>query len=100
MVYTVGGHHGGVKYIHHGIYFKFATDWEKIFGGDENAAKAAGHELKSLMRFCDCDGLSFPLMTLVDYRGFRLVCMSILPITGSKTLIYGRQMKNASPFYF
>ena len=28
-------------------------------------------------------------MSLVDYRGFRLIAMSILPIRGSQTIIYG-----------
>lgn len=28
-------------------------------------------------------------MSLVDYRGFRLIAMSILPIRGSETIIYG-----------
>ncbi len=38
-------------------------------------------------------GLSFPLLCLVDFRGYRLLCLSILPIDGS-TLVYGCQ--NAS----
>ena len=29
-----------------------------------------------------------PLMALVDYRGFRLVAMSVLPVNAT-TLIYG-----------
>jgi hypothetical protein len=33
--------------------------------------------------------LCLPLMSLVDYRGFRLIAMSILPIRGSETIIYG-----------
>lgn len=28
-------------------------------------------------------------MSLVDYRGFRLIAMSILPIRGSESIIYG-----------
>jgi len=57
--------------------------------GDQFAAKAAGHELKALMRFYGLvDGLHVPLMCLVDYRGFRLVAISILPIHKG-TLVYG-----------
>ena len=32
--------------------------------------------------------LNFPLMALVDFRGFRLVAISVLPIS-KKSLIYG-----------
>jgi len=57
--------------------------------GDQFAAKAAGHELKALMRFYGLvDGLHVPLMCLVDYRGFRLIAISILPIHKG-TLVYG-----------
>ncbi len=37
-----GGVAGGVKYVHDGIFFKFAVDLYDIFGGDRNAAKTAG----------------------------------------------------------
>lgn len=33
-------------------------------------------------------GLHFPLMALIDYRGFRLIALSILPV-GTDTIIYG-----------
>jgi hypothetical protein len=84
----VGGHAGGQKYIYHGILFKFATDWLKLYGSDEYAMyarilvigpffgswcgvftlvhrKAAGLELKGAMRYYLCEGLSVPLMALV-----------------------------------
>ena len=28
-------------------------------------------------------------MSLIDYRGFRLSAMCLLPVSGSKTLVYG-----------
>ena len=37
------------------------------------------------------EGLSFPLMALIDYKGFRLVSTLMLPI---KELIYGNDKKN------
>lgn len=37
---------------------------------------------------CNIKGLCFPLCCLIEYRGFRLVAMSILPISNS-TLVYG-----------
>ena len=48
---NVGGIAGGEKYVHHGILFKFALDKHKIYSGDHFAMKAAGHELKAVMRY-------------------------------------------------
>jgi hypothetical protein len=57
----------GEKYIWNGILFKFAIDWKKIYGSDEYAMKAAGHELKSLMQVFNAriKRLRVPLITLV-----------------------------------
>jgi hypothetical protein len=88
---TVGGRAGGDKYIVLNILFKFALDTEGIYGNnDEAAMKAAGHELLGLMSYYNCQipGLSLPLMALINYRGFRLVALSLLPIDKT-TLIYG-----------
>ncbi len=88
----VGGRAGGVKYIVSGVLFKFAIDDQNLFRGSDAAAhKVAGHELRGLMcYFNNSDNdVCFPLMALLDYKGFRLICMSLLPIKGSSTLIYG-----------
>lgn len=50
----LGGFAGGEKYITQGILFKFASDKYGLYGGDEYAMKAAGHELKGLMGFYKC----------------------------------------------
>lgn len=50
--------------------------------------KAAAHELKSVIRYYGNDGIHVPLMALIDYRGWRLIAMSILPL-GKDTLVYG-----------
>jgi hypothetical protein len=114
----VGGQAGGDKYIVHNILFKFAVDSKKFYGSDAYAAKVsealrvslyvcvlllfancklsscvlqvAGHELQGLISLFNCDdvGLCMPLMALVDYKGFRLIAMSTLPVN-SKTLCYG-----------
>ena len=85
---SIGGEEGGEKYVYHGILFKFAVDWKGIYGSDENAMKAADHELKGVMRYAQCEGLHVPLVAIIDYRGYRLVAESILPFRG-KSLHYG-----------
>lgn len=84
----VGGYAGGEKYITQGILFKFAVDWKGLYGGDEYSMKAASHELTGLMSYYKCaiPGLHYPLMCLIDYKGFRLIAMSILPGIGSVLL--------------
>eukprot|EP01119_Soliformovum_irregulare_P018159 TRINITY_DN5508_c0_g1_i4.p1 TRINITY_DN5508_c0_g1~~TRINITY_DN5508_c0_g1_i4.p1 ORF type:complete len:1482 (-),score=512.19 TRINITY_DN5508_c0_g1_i4:32-3964(-) len=87
---SVGGVAGGQKYICNGILFKFSIDHHNLYGGDENAMKAAAHELKGLQNYyhCNIHGLCFPLMAFIDYRGWRLQALSLLPI-GGNSLIYG-----------
>lgn len=84
-----GGNAGGEKYILNGILFKFAVDWKGIYTSDEYAMKAASHELKGLESFLDFSpGVRVPLICLIDYLGFRLIALSLLPINGA-TLVYG-----------
>ncbi|KAF2070452.1 hypothetical protein CYY_008232 [Polysphondylium violaceum] len=95
----MGGFAGGLKYHCQGILFKFAMDtrlnhdcW--MYGGktarDDYAAKAASNELKGLISYymTDVKGLNYPLMALIDYKGFRLIALSVLPIS-SDTIKYG-----------
>ena len=82
---------GGEKYIYNGILFKFAIDWKGIYSGDEYAMKAAAHEMRSLTAFYNYGqpiGLRVPLITLINYLGFRLVALSILPVS-RHTIVYG-----------
>lgn len=65
--------------------FKLANDWQGIYGGDSYAIKAAGHELKSVVKYFAHSKLRVPLLALIDYLGMRLVATTILPI-GSDTL--------------
>eukprot|EP01127_Copromyxa_protea_P002621 TRINITY_DN1255_c0_g3_i1.p1 TRINITY_DN1255_c0_g3~~TRINITY_DN1255_c0_g3_i1.p1 ORF type:complete len:1791 (-),score=341.55 TRINITY_DN1255_c0_g3_i1:71-5443(-) len=107
--FDAGGRAGGVKYRCRGILFKFAIDTLNM-GSDEEedefaeefwmygqseradhlAAKAAGHELKGLINMFNyrekASNLHFPLLALIDYRGFRLIAISWLPLA---RLIYG-----------
>eukprot|EP00026_Physarum_polycephalum_P001843 Phypoly_transcript_01846.p1 GENE.Phypoly_transcript_01846~~Phypoly_transcript_01846.p1 ORF type:complete len:502 (+),score=60.52 Phypoly_transcript_01846:73-1578(+) len=88
--YYMGGHAGGEKYIVQGILFKFSVDKNNLYNGDQYAAKAAGHDLKSLIQVYKCrtKGMHTPMMCLVDYLGYRLIAMSMLPVDLS-TLCYG-----------
>lgn len=81
---------GGEKYIYAGIFFKFAIDGQGIYGGDMFAAKAAGCELKAIRNIMEANipGLHTPYMALIDYRGFRLMATTLLPIS-KETLKYG-----------
>jgi hypothetical protein len=88
---NVGGVAGGSKYIAQDILFKFALDNDGLYGNNDSAAATvAGHELKGLQAYFNCAiaHLSLPLMALVDYRGFRLIAISFLPIN-ERTLVYG-----------
>lgn len=88
---NIGGVAGGSKYAVRGLLFKFAVDVPPhyLYGSDEYAQKAAGHELKGLNQWSlNSEGLHFPLMALVRYCGFTLVALSMLPV-GNGSLVYG-----------
>jgi len=88
---SVGGQAGGDKYIVQDILFKFAVDSHNLFDGDDwAAAKVAGHERKGLVCYFSLGlpDVCVPLMAIVDYRGFRLIAISLLPIH-SLSLVYG-----------
>ena len=89
-----GGIAGGEKYLHNGIFFKFVYDINKIYGGDEFAMKVARIELNGLRYYFNfinqhsgC-GLGVSLMAVIDYKGYRLVATSLLPLS-SDSLLYG-----------
>ena len=86
-----GGFAGGQKYLWRGILFKMADGKSGPWNGsDEAAAKAAGHDMKSLIHYFESgvQELRFPLMALIDYRGFRMTAQALLPL-GKSSLIYG-----------
>jgi hypothetical protein len=86
----VGGVAGGTKYLSKGVFFKFVKDSSGIYGSDARAMKVAGLELMGLRAYqrCHIQGLHFPLMTLLDYRGHRLIASTMLPLSRT-TLVYG-----------
>eukprot|EP01091_Cochliopodium_minus_P007159 TRINITY_DN17083_c0_g1_i1.p1 TRINITY_DN17083_c0_g1~~TRINITY_DN17083_c0_g1_i1.p1 ORF type:complete len:687 (-),score=160.04 TRINITY_DN17083_c0_g1_i1:2014-4074(-) len=88
-----GGIAGGEKYIVKGIFFKFAEDSHGIYGGDSFAIKVAGRELNSLKALFKYiqktnTNLMVPLMVTIQYKGYRLIASSLLPLSG-KSLVYG-----------
>ncbi len=87
----VGGFMGGAKYVAQNIYFKFAVDNNNLLGSDEYAMKVAGHELNSMIELFNCDipNLNFAMMSLIDYRGYRLIASSLVPIKGNATIVHG-----------
>ncbi|PRP80831.1 hypothetical protein PROFUN_11246 [Planoprotostelium fungivorum] len=97
----VGGVAGGVKYRVQNIMYKFAFDillveypplW--MYGGPKPDHRAASKAAKNEMRGLEAhsstyiEGLFYPMMALVDYLGFRVVAMPVLPIDKT-TLRYG-----------
>lgn len=57
-----------------------------MYGGsarnDHYAMKAARHELKALKAVYNANvpGINLPLVCLITYRGFSLICISRLPL--------------------
>eukprot|EP00937_MAST-01D_sp_MAST-1D-sp2_P001559 g1559.t1 len=83
---TVGGIAGGHKYIVKGVLFKLATGTAlpycraRSLSPDEAAAKAAGHDLRGATHFAKVGAVEVALMTVVDFRGFRIVAQALLPL--------------------
>lgn len=101
---SIGGAAGGEKFLVRGILFKYAVDTvighfddgepRYMYGGRQRndffAMKAASNELLGLshMMQYQVPSLSFPLMALIDYCGYRIVAVSTLPIN-KETIVYG-----------
>eukprot|EP01124_Arcella_intermedia_P032562 TRINITY_DN761_c0_g1_i4.p1 TRINITY_DN761_c0_g1~~TRINITY_DN761_c0_g1_i4.p1 ORF type:complete len:1243 (-),score=321.18 TRINITY_DN761_c0_g1_i4:11-3739(-) len=98
----VGGIAGGSKYKAHGLFFKYPIDvkirdssW--LYGGNKAnnilASKASNHDLKgySYMMAADSTNIfNYPLFSLLDFQGFRLVVMTELPLSKEKkTICFG-----------
>lgn len=92
MVEDLGGVAGGKKFLWRGILFKLMDGKQGPYErDDEAAAKAMGHEMKSVNAYFKCDiaDLHVALQALIDYKGFRMVAQAFLPIDDKKTLIIG-----------
>lgn len=100
----VGGIAGGQKFIHEGIFFKFPTNEQDLYGNLENAMRGAGHEMKGLtglinweLKTIGLHTIKFPLTAIIDYYGYRLVATAVLPLS-SKTMVIGSGDAGASVF--
>lgn len=80
------------------ILFKWPDDKHNLYGSNlANAAKINGHEVQACATvFAACPEMRVPLVTVVDYRGFRLTAMAVLPV-GADTLAIG-SMDGGSTF--
>jgi len=91
---NIGGIAGGVKFIIHGILFKFSQDTYKgqwIYGktkrSDYLAAKGMNNDLKSLRaifelineNYENMKTLNIPLMSVTKYLGYTICALSLLP---------------------
>jgi tetratricopeptide (TPR) repeat protein len=82
---------GGAKFFARNIFFKMAVDDHGIYGGDEAAQKACKAEVRSAKSLIECgvEGLRFPLVCVVDFMGFRMMCSSYISGLSGDTLVYG-----------
>ncbi|KYQ99726.1 hypothetical protein DLAC_03666 [Tieghemostelium lacteum] len=112
----IGGVAGGLKFKIKDIMFKFVIDTEIregvwMYGDDKRAdgfaQKSANHEIKGLNHFMEISNgglIRFPLMAIIDYRGYRLLAISQLPIDKT-TIVYGscdagKTVYNSDPLIF
>ena len=58
-----------------------------LYGGEHFASKSFSHEIKSMESLLSCNitALHFPLMMICEYRGFKVMVITKLPIN-SETL--------------
>jgi len=90
---------GGKKFLVQNIFFKFATDplveGIYLYGNShedtEKAMKATCNEIKALnsVIHAHCPMFHFPLMTIIQRRGFCLNAVSVLPLNGRESIRYG-----------
>src|SRR5581483_4395477 len=84
-------------YIYNNIFFSKALDTRGMFdklGGDEAAYVAANKDLEGIRTFSslDIEGLYTLGSVIVDYKGIRVVCQSVVPgifRRGDESIVYG-----------
>jgi small GTP-binding protein len=104
---SLGGIAGGEKFVIRSVLLKISRDVSLssppgskpfLYGHDfpstEFAMKAAGQELIGASQYDQVFGQNgyriIPAMqTIVDFKGYRIVALPLLPIEGERTLVYG-----------
>ena len=85
------------------LYHEDSIKW--MYGDDkpydQGAMKAARNDMIGLLSYYNSgvSGLHYPLMSQIDYRGYRLIALSILPIEGYNTLQYGSKDAGKTLYY-
>jgi hypothetical protein len=93
---SAGGVAGGEKYLVDGdIFVKLCIDNHSLYGGNEWSGKVANLELHGMDGYASCiprlpQGckLRVPLLSMVDYVGFRALVSTACPIS-KRTIVYG-----------
>lgn len=78
-----GIHNHKAWYFAHNIFYRVALDYDGVYNGsDENAAKAASTERLASREYINAgvDRLHAPLTATVDYFGYRVLAVAMLPI--------------------
>lgn len=93
---SAGGVAGGEKYLIDGnIFVKLCVDNNSLYGGNEWSSKIANLELHGSDAYAWCfpllpkdHKLRVPLLTMIDYGGFRALVSIACPIS-KRTIVYG-----------
>ncbi|KAL6058183.1 hypothetical protein QOT17_015042 [Balamuthia mandrillaris] len=82
----------GELYSHHGLFVFISGALCECRKDEMDAMKLAAQELKGNMAFqrAAASGLHTALTCIVDYKGFRVVVMAVLPSLSQQTLVYGQ----------
>lgn len=90
---SAGGRAGGEKHEVHGILFKMANNSQGLYESVNIAAKEAGHTLRGVteLHAASANSLRVPMTLLIDWLGWRLTAMALLPIQAERTLVLGSQ---------
>ena len=86
----IGGQAGGTKFEWRGILFKLATGRLGPYADDdEAAAKALKHDLRGVnaLHAAVVPGLFFALHAVIDFKGWRMLAQSRLPIDSASLAV-------------
>lgn len=87
----LGGHAGGEKFVHGHVLFKFARDWENIYGSERGAQKAAELEVRALNAIVrtQLTGLHHSVAGVARVRGSTIYATALISLRKEHSLVYG-----------